>query len=365
MITLSLKIYNPCWGVDVAADWGINAESADLTTVLQQPFRIAALPVMWNCPGNFANTPDLPKIPVDQFDLIVLSDIETNPPEAIYQWMDPQGPRSYITALGSISNVQPVDSSIMTYRPWWMYNLKRLNYWQDTSNLDKSYMFDVLLGTRRPHRDFVMLNLQRHRRLLDNSIVTYRSVFTGGFVDCQSHNIATYFSDFELQWPYVSDNLDPAWEVSSSIEKNMSPFLPYEIYRRTWYSAVCETLHTGDQFFLTEKTSKPLFAKRLFVMFSSKRHLENLQKLGFETFGSVIDESYDQEDIDLRRYQMAFDQMLSLSQQDPRHVLEKVQPILEHNHNRMCQLQQETQQDMTRLLTEYIPLNYVKPNCVF
>ena len=360
MTTLSLKIYNPCWQVDVAADWGISAESVDLNTALEQPYSIAALPVMWNQINNFAHRFDIPDIPVSQFDLIILSDIECNPPEAIYNWFDPLKPQNYITALGSKSNVQPVDSTIMVYRPWWMYNLMRLNQFQDTSSNDKPYLFDVLLGTRRPHRDFVMLTLQKHSRLLENSIVNYRDVFTGGFVDKQSQSIANLFTGIDLAWPYVSPNLKYEWEVTQNIEKNVSPFLPYEMYRRTWYTAVCETLNTGSQFFLTEKTSKPLFAKRLFVMFSSTHHLSNLKTLGFETFGDVIDETYDQEEIDTTRYQMAFDQMLSLSQQDPVKVLAKVAPILEHNHNRLWQLQQETQKEMKRLLLERIPAQYIK-----
>jgi hypothetical protein len=118
-------------------------------------------------------------------------------------------------------------------------------------------------------------------------------------------------------------------------------------------------LYTSDKFFLTEKTSKPLFAKRLFVMFAPKRHLVNLQALGFETFGDVIDESYDHEDIDVIRYQQAFDQMLSLSQQNPRKVLDKVSAKLEHNYNRMQELQRETQLEMQRLLLERIPGQYI------
>lgn len=365
MTSLSLKIYNPGWQVDVAADWGIDAEFADLETVLQQPYKIAALPVMWDQADNFVNHSDMPVIPTHHFDLIVLSDIECNAPSAIYNWIDTVRPQNYITALGSICNTQPVNSQLMVYRPWWMYNLMRLNQFQDTTSSDKPYMFDVLLGTRRPHRDFVMLNLQKHERLLNNSIVNYRDVFTGGFVNQQSQMVADLFGDLELAWPYVSSNLNPEWEVSGRIEKSISPFLPFEMYRNTWYTAVCETLNTGDQFFLTEKTSKPLFAKRLFVMFSSRYHLKNLKALGFETFSDVVDESYDHEELDTYRYQMAFDQMLSLSQQNPQHVLSKVTPILEHNHNRMWQLQKDTQKEMQRLLLDKIPEKYIKSNNFF
>ena len=359
MISLSLKIYNHNDQIDVAQDWGIVAESVDLDTALAQPFKIAAIPVIWDQHTGQLKPFDIHGSITCRFDLIIFSDIECNQSSTIYDWIHPLYPTDFVTAMGSLNNVEPLDNNQMVYRPWWMYNLMKLNQFQDTQSCDKPYMFDVLLGTRRPHRDFVMLNLQKHSRLLENSIVNYRDVFTGGFVDQQSQEVAELFPDQRLVWPYVSPNLDTSWEVTQKIEKNISPFLPYEMYRRTWYTAVCETLNTGNQFFLTEKTSKPLFAKRLFVVFSSRHHLAGLRSLGFKTFSDVIDESYDEEEIDTTRYQMAFDQMLSLSQQDPVRVLEKVSSVLEHNHQRMWQLQQETQAEMQRLLLSKIPEQFV------
>lgn len=346
----------------MADDWGIKAESSDLDSVLKEPYKIATLPVMWDQTDNFVNKAiNNAVIPVDQFDLIVLSDIECNSPGKIYSWIDELKPRSYVAALGALCNTQPVNQDLMIYRPWWMYNLMRmkLNKFRSTDATDKPYMFDVLLGARRPHRDFVMFSMQKHENLQSNSVVNYRDIFVGSQINRLTTAIRYQFPGIDLEWPYVSPNLNPDWEISSDMQKNISPFLPYEIYQHTWYTAVCETLYTGDQFFLTEKTSKPLFAKRLFVMFASQSHLDNLRKLGFETFGDVIDESYDYEQNDVRRYQQAFDQMLSLSQQNPLKVLSKIKEKLEHNHNRMHELQRETQAEMQRLLLERIPQQYI------
>lgn len=359
MTKLSVKIYNPCWAVDVAADWGISAETGNVHEVLTQPFKIAALPVMFDQKDNFAYSTELQTIPLHTFDLIILSDIECYTVDQIYKWIEPKYLTDYVVALGSKRNSIPVDETRMVYRPWWMYNLMKLNQFESTDKNYKPFMFDVLLGTRRPHRDYVMMALQKHCRLLDNSVVTYRDIFTGGFVDDQSQAAIDCFPNETLAWPYVSSNLNLDWEVSDNIEKNISPILPYNIYRNTWFTAVCETQHTASTFFLTEKTSKPLFAKRLFVMFAPRGHLDNLQKLGFETFGDVIDESYDYEQIDVRRYQMVFDQMLSLSQQNPVKVLAKIKEKLEHNHHRMWQLQQETQTDMQKLLLKKIPNQFI------
>jgi hypothetical protein len=69
--------------------------------------------------------------------------------------------------------------------------------------------------------------------------------------------------------------------------------MPYEMYRRTNYTVICETLGTADTFFFSEKTTKPLLGRRLFVMFGAVGFLKNLRRLGFETFGRVINEHYD------------------------------------------------------------------------
>ena len=356
---LSLKIFNPCWAFDVAKDWGITAAHAELDQVMQEPFKIAAVPVLWDRADNFVNSDNLPDVPMNEFDLVVLSDIESYTASEIYNWIAEKNIGSYVVAVGAKSNNVPVNESCMIYRPWWMYNLMRMNQFRSTDSQSKSFVFDALLGTRRPHRDYVMLAMQKHAQLLNNSIVTYRDVFTGGFVDQNSQHSAECFPDQQLDWPYVSSNLDPEWEVTDRIEKNISPFLPYKIYQRTWFTVVCETLNTSTQFFLTEKTSKPLFAKRLFVVFGPRLHLKNLRDLGFKTFDSVIDEEYDLIELDSERYQQAFNQLLSLSQQDPRQVLDKVSDILEHNHNRMWQLQQETQSKMKELLLERLPQQYI------
>ena len=360
----NLKIYNPCWGIDVARDWNLTADNTDLATALQQPYRIACVPVCFTNPDNFT-FPDYRKepMPVDlsQFDLVVLSDIEQERNSSIQQWIESSGIKNYVLAAGVTHNSEGRNSETTVLRSWWMYNLMRMNSVNEHMRPDKPYWFDVLLGARRPHRDFVMLNLQKHLPLLDKCIVTYRDGFSGGIIDEQTVNIHNYFPDYTLEWPYISKTLEHTWEVTDTIEKSISPFVPWNIYQQTWYTVVCETGFTGDGFFLTEKTTKALFAKRLFVMFAPCQFLKHLKELGFKTFGSVIDESYDEELVDLTRYQMAFAQMLSLTQQDPTEVYKKVQEILEHNRQRLIELQTETNACMQKLLQTHIPKEYWLP----
>lgn len=57
---------------------------------------------------------------------------------------------------------------------------------------------------------------------------------------------------------------------------------------------VCETFVRGDTFFPTEKTVRPIIGKKPMVVYGPRNYLKHLRDLGFKTWDSVWDESYDQ-----------------------------------------------------------------------
>jgi hypothetical protein len=110
----------------------------------------------------------------------------------------------------------------------------------------------------------------------------------------------------------------------------LSCFLPYKIYNQTWYSVICETW--PDRIFYTEKLAKPLIGQRLFVLIGAQHMLKHLRNFGFKTFGTVIDESYDDIEENELRWQMAWNQIENLSNQDPKSIYEKIQSTVDHNY---------------------------------
>jgi hypothetical protein len=351
---LPYPVYCPKWGEMAALDWDIEPVTSDLEEVLRSSFRIAALPVMCNQRNDFAYKPETENIDLSVFDLVILTDIEYRPLAWIKAWIEKNGIRNYVLALGGLHLGESVDESCMVYRPWWSYNLLKFNEVVDTSGYDKPYDFDVLLGARRPHRDYAMLALQ-HSGLLNRSIVTYRDMFTGGVIDPWTRQVHDCFPSTKLQYPYVSLNLDPTWEVQENLVKNISPYMPYKIYQQTNYTVVCETLGTSDTFFFSEKTTKPLLAKRLFVMFGAVGFLKNLRNLGFETFGKVVNEQYDGIEDHITRFGHAFEQCQWLSEQDPREIYSQIQGELDHNCNLVQTLKHRTLEQMHDLLKTKIP----------
>lgn len=339
---------------DVAGDWGITNTTQDIDLALAQPFSVAAIRVLYNEPYIHNYDPNFSKIDLSKFDLVLLSDIEYYPQSTIEEWITKQNIKNYVLATGGLNNGEhPRDNQL--YRPYWMRHfLDRNLEYHDNSADNKPYMFDALLGARRPHRDYVMMALDK-TRLLDCSIVTYRDCFPGAVINNQNAEFQRIFRDTPLQWPYVSPHLDPAWEILGPINNSISFISPVELYRKTWYSILCETSGTGTNFFLSEKTVKAMFNHRMFVLFGPVNFLANLRQQGFETFRHLIDESYDSEPRDYKRFEMAMHQVMQLAWfEDPAEMYLQARTVLEHNHRRLFELEQQGYIDQRALLHKYI-----------
>jgi hypothetical protein len=194
-----------------------------------------------------------------------------------------------------------------------------------------------------------MLALDRSG-LIDQSIATYRDVFVGG--DCTSTpwDVQEEFPNQKVLWPYISPNLDPEWEIGTTIDHTVSGIVPWGIYNRTYYSILMETLGYGNTYLMAEKVGKCLFGRRLFVHFGSANWLSKLKSFGFETFDSILDESYDSMSlIDVQRYKAAFEQIEWLSKQNHPALLQKVRPILDHNHDTLYRFKEQKLIEMRRL----------------
>jgi hypothetical protein len=202
------------------------------------------------------------------------------------------------------------------------------------SDLNRPKRFDCLLGTGKSHRDQI-------ERLYQSS----------AYQDCV---VYSYFKD-QVKQGIWSRNVDKAQTTTHRVRMDIhgnfvaiSNLLPVDIYNQTFYTAVAETVCTNQYSQFTEKTAKPIVAGRPFVVFSGQHFLRNLRSLGFQTFGSVIDESYDTIQDQSERLAQAWRQVERLCQLDPATVMQQLQSVLAHNQQHfLCT-------DWMRPLTEYI-----------
>lgn len=192
----------------------------------------------------------------------------------------------------------------------------------------KPKYFDALLGSPKPHRDFVA-NAVQQNNLQDKFIMTY-----GGKWDDNQFYAKDYFvwePGVEVIGEQQPGTAGPVKYFG--VHTGLSRVIPIQVFNDTAYSIITETDHDNTLSFFSEKTAKPMIARRLFIAFTGYKFLQNLHRLGFQTFSNVIDESYDFIENDNDRYAAAFEQVKQLCNKDQAEVYQLIRPMLEHNYN--------------------------------
>lgn len=223
-----------------------------------------------------------------------------------------------------------VESIVDPYRKTLAHKLKELDH-----TTSKPMYFDALLGFRRAHRDFVYDTTQS-QNLQKQILTTYMDKDHVERMAFPNNDFKTNF-----EWEPDIENFDSTVTLSTNkvqyqgLTLALYNILPIQVYNQTAYSIVTETGLLNGYSFFTEKTAKPMMARRLFVMFSGYKFLQNLRNLGFQTFDNVIDESYDLVYNDMDRWSAAFEQVKRLCKMDQQEVFAKIAPAVEHNYHRV------------------------------
>lgn len=112
------------------------------------------------------------------------------------------------------------------------------------------------------------------------------------------------------------------------ISKDPELIMPWRMYHNSLYSVV---IADSEGYYLDEKIARPMIATRPFIVMGPAGYLKELRNLGFATFDPVIDESYDLELNDQKRYSLALDSLGKLAHQNPQSVYDRLKKRLQHN----------------------------------
>jgi hypothetical protein len=228
------------------------------------------------------------------------------------------------------------NSTVHTYMDWFattlhFYKVSNRNVLGNLSPYTKkSFYFDALLGRKKDHRDLVWKYIQLY--LGNKGISTY--------VD--DRYLAIDKNDSQ-KWIWENNGLTFNEVPKFSVEwveyfghpVRLSHIVPIKVYQQTAYSLVAETNFQNHFVFFTEKIVKPILGRRLFIIIGNRYSLRTLKDLGFKTFDSIIDESYDDIEATNQRFSAALDQLKWLCEQDQETILAKCREITEHNFNHM------------------------------
>ncbi len=172
----------------------------------------------------------------------------------------------------------------------------------------KPYKFLFLNGRARPHRKYLYERF-RQQNILEHSLWTMlesRPSVSRSF-KIQSGDVNLMATPSELQWlpkkyevdRYQNSTINPGPPNRTIIKHELFNNTWGEIYLRaepyidTYFSLVTETVVEQPWPFRTEKIAKPLMMGHPFIVATSPGYYKDLHRLGFKTFGHVIDESFD------------------------------------------------------------------------
>lgn len=212
---------------------------------------------------------------------------------------------------------------------WWWWQTVEVEKYQlatkrllDPRTSAPAYYFECAVRpATRPHRSF-LIDAIRQCPLLTTCCLTKGYVWMFG-------------TDLEETNEVRSVGTSLRYGHGDAVANN-STFIPYRIYNNTWFSVLSETCAESN--FFTEKTAKLLLGRRMFVAVGAVNLLQELRAMGFETFGSVLDESYDSVPDNTQRWNMAMSQVEKICQQDPLLIYQKILPILEHNRQHLLRM---------------------------
>ena len=120
---------------------------------------------------------------------------------------------------------------------------------------------------------------------------------------------------------------------------DIDPIITENLYKDTAFSLVTETYFFDNEGrVFTEKTYKPISYHHPFILVTKPFSLKLLRELGYQTFHPFIDESYDEEVDHAKRMRMILtevEKLCSMTDDDLSLFLKNVQPITDHNFNRL------------------------------
>lgn len=295
---------------------------------------------------------------------------------------------------GQVTYSQPPADRMYTNMRSFFSMVATANHYQEINQDNvpfRKYMFDALIGTVKTARMFLMYRLLDHD-MADHVLINLQPNPHGHSWDYIQQIDPVGFAKYgalenycspkllDLEEPVIKQFKQDTQHGSSrdrysvnliprpgyKLPGNNTPssvIVPWQVYQSSWYSIVCETGDTGSSTdFLTEKTAKCLFAKRIFIMMNGAGLLRRLRDLGFRTFhGDIIDESYDDEPNDVKRMHMAWQQIHRLYHtENPRAVYAHFQDVLEHNHQLMMSWPTQQLLDIQKLIHTSFALEQTK-----
>lgn len=197
----------------------------------------------------------------------------------------------------NIHTYNPFESSkkynIIYRHNFWFKKQETIDEKLHTWNLNKKFfcLFGRPTASRLGLAGYLKSNYEKHSHIHFSATTDHDNQ-----VQFELDKLLSYRTTSVVEAGTLIDQLPLLLESSDQYTFNQGyvyadPLTNY--YQDIFVDIVSESHVAGNTFFPTEKTARPMWLKKPFIIFASKNYLEYLRQQGFRTFSDFWNEDYD------------------------------------------------------------------------
>jgi hypothetical protein len=220
----------------------------------------------------------------------------------------------------------------------------------DEAEFDKKIL--CYNGVVRTHRKYFFYKIYNNPLLNVNTNISLQK-------DCTYFNYKTQFEisdteNYDINNFFLKHNFN--WEIDGLYipnKVNPSNLFNIDTIKSHFLYLVTESLVNNNTLFISEKTFKPIYSFRPFIILGTPNTLNKLKEMGFKTFDKWWDESYDTESNLTKRVDKILNILEFICNKDNNDLicmLKEMEEILIHNHNLFMEIKEPE-------FIEYLKLN--------
>ena len=195
------------------------------------------------------------------------------------------------------------------------------------NNLNFNYSFISLNNRGHVHRCALIDYLTKYRLINSNNVITWHN-----FMNENMNYDYKYFQHHSIK---INDDFDT----------KLNSYLIPQQYFESFVDAVSEC--TAETIMISEKTVKPLFFKKPFIVLGAQGFHKYLTELGFELYDEIFDYSFDDEPDLEKRAELFVLELVKLNkfktQTDRKKVYQQLSQKIERNYNNMLKVLSDEQ----------------------
>jgi hypothetical protein len=225
-------------------------------------------------------------------------------------------------------------------------NLQAIAEYKQAWSTERPYKFLFLNGRARAHRRQL---LHRLEPVLDQAIWTNLD---------NTHGEPIRLLDPKYEFDFYKSNtaIEDAGFVKYKLFNNDwgEIYLNSKPYTDSYFSLVTETVFDYPYSFRTEKIWKPIAIGHPFIAVANYGYYRDLHQLGFQTFSTLIDESFDQISNNTDRLERIVQVVEDLCQQDLASFIKECYNVCKYNQQLLAELGPKIRAEFPNQFEQYV-----------